>query len=402
MNQYLTIGMVTRETLRVLENELEFTKLVNREYDDQFAKTGAKIGNVLNVRKPVRFVPTSGQGLQLQDLTETTVPLVLNKQYQRSFAVTSADLALNIDDFSKRFVRKAVISLANEIDYDGLGQYININNEVGTPGTPPATVDIYLNAQQILSDLACPLDERCIVISPRMNRAILNALTGFFNPQVKISEQYEKGLMTKDTLQADWWMDQNCRVQTVGPLGGAPTVSTTAGQTGSSVATISWTAAAAKRLSAGDVVTFAGCYAVNPQNRQTLSFLQQFVVTSDVSSDAGGAATIPISPSIITSGPFQNCSASPTASGAIVVQGAANTASQRGLLFHPDAFTFASADLPLYHGLDMGDRVTDEQLKISMRLIRQYDINTDRAPLRIDLLGGWATLYQELACRLAS
>lgn len=400
-NQLLTIGMVTRELLRALTNQLTFTRYVNREFDDQFGKSGAKIGTVLNIRKPVRFVPASGQGLVLQDLTEITVPLVLNKQYQRSFAVTSADLALNIDDFAKRYTNKAVLSLANEIDFDGLLQYQNVANEIGTPGTPPATALLYLQAAQKLNEEAAPMDERYVVISPAMNATIVNALTGFFNPQVVIGEQYRKGLMAKATLGFDWYMDQNVRQQTVGPLGGTPTVNG-AGQTGSTVVTAAWTAAAAKRLSLGDVVTFAGCNAVNPQNRQSTGSLRQFVVTADTSSDGAGALTIPISPAIVTSGPFQNCSASPTTGGAVTVQGAANTASARGLAFHPDAFTFACADLPLFQGLDKADRVTDDQLKMSMRVIRDYDINTDRAPLRIDLLGGWATLYPELACRIAS
>jgi hypothetical protein len=391
--------MVTRETLIVLENELTFTKHVDRQFDDQFAKTGAKIGNVLNIRKPVRFTPTSGQGLQLQDLTETTVPLVLTTQYQRAFAVTSADLALNIDDFSKRFVKKAIISLANQIDYDGLGQFINCANEVGTPGTPPTTVDTYLAAGQRLNENAAPMGDRFIVMSPQQNRSIVGALTGLFNPQVTISKQYEKGMMTKDTLGFDWYMDQNTRIQTVGPLGGTPLVNG-ANQTGSSIITNGWTAAVAVRLDQGDVVTFAGCYNVNPQNRQSTGVLAQFVVTAQTSSDGAGNLTIPISPSIITTGAYQNCSASPTTGGAVTVQGAANTSTQRGLAFHEDAFTFACADLPLYGGLDMGDRQTDDQLRMSMRVIRDYDINTDRAPLRIDLLGGWATLYQELAVRV--
>lgn len=400
-NTLLTIGMIVRETSRVLENQLTFTLCVNRDYDSQFSKSGAQIGNVLNVRKPARFVPSSGQGLVLQDLTETSIPVVLNKQYQRSFAVTSADLALNIDDFSSRFTKKAIISMANEIDFDGLGLFSQVANEVGTPGTPPTTADTYLAAGELMNNEAAPIDERYIVMSPKMNRSIVNGLTGLFNPQVTISKQYRKGMMAKDTLGFDWYMDQNVRVQTVGPLGGTPTVNG-ANQTGASVITAAWTAAAAKRLSQGDVITFAGCFAANPQNRQSTGALRQFTVTADVSSDGAGAATIPISPSIILTGPNQNVTAAPTTGGAVTVQGAANTSSPRGLAFHPDAFIFANADLPLYGGLDMGDRVTDDQLKMSVRVIRDYDINTDRAPLRTDLLGGWALFYQELACRIAS
>lgn len=409
MNQFSFIGMVTRETLRVLENQLTFTLCVNREYDDYYAKAGAKIGNVLNVRKPVRFSPSSGQGLVLQDLTETTVPVVLNKQYQRSFAVTSSDIALNIDDFSKRFVEKAMISLANEIDFDGLQQTLLFNNEVGVPGTVPNSIATYLAAAQRLSENAAPMDERYAILSPAMNAAIIQSLAGLFNPQVMISGQNRKGLMTKQTFGLDWYMDQNVATFTTGPAGGTPVVNGLS-QSGASLITNGWTSAAAKRVSKGDVFTIAGVFAVNPQSKASTGSLAQFVATADVSSDGSGNATIPINPAIIGPGtgpvanPFQNVTVLPTTGNALIFNegAAASTTSARGFVFHPDAITFANADLPLYGGLDMGDRKTDDQLKMSMRVIRDYDINLDRAPLRIDLLGGWAPLYYELGVRVAS
>lgn len=385
-----------------LENQLTFTLCVTREYDSQFAKSGAKIGNVLNVRLPVRFVPASGSGLILQDLTESSVPITLNKQYQRSFAVTSADFALNIDDFAKRFTNKAMMSMANEIDSDGLALFSQINNEVGTPGTIPNSTATYLAAGQRLSEESAPLDDRYLVINPGMNATIVGNLTGLLNPQASISQQYRKGMMYKNTLGFDWYMDQNVRIQTVGPLGGIPLVNGL-NQTGASLITNGWTAAAAKRLSQGDVFTVAGVFAVNPQNLLSTGALRQFVATADVSSDGAGNATIPISPAIVTTGPFQNVTVAPTTGNALVIQGAANTVSARGLAFHSDAFTFACADLPLPGGVDQADRISDSHnLNLSLRVIRDYDINTDRTPLRLDLLGGWAVLYPQMAVRIAS
>lgn len=404
-NTLLTIGMVTREALRVLENELTFTRQVNREYDDQFAKSGAKIGAVLNVRLPVRFVSSSGQGLILQDLTESSVPVTLNKQYQRSFAITSADLALSVDDFRKRFIDKAMASMANEIDFDGLDLYKTVNNEVGTPGTVPNNAQTYLDAGTAMSDQAAPIANRKLVISPKMNGTIVNALSGLFNPQKIVGEQYMKGMMTKDTLGFDWFMDQNCRVHTVGLQGGTPLANAATPQTGSSIITDGWTASIVV-LNRGDVIQFGNVYSVNPQSLQSTGTLANFVVTADVSSDSGGNATIPVSingAGLITTGPYQNATTGIANNVAVTVNGASATQSARGLAFHPDAFTFASADLPLYGGLDMGDRIADDQdLKMSMRVIRDYDINLDRAPLRMDLLGGWAALYPQLACRISS
>lgn len=359
---------------------------------------------MLNVRLPVRFVQSSGQGLILQDLTESSVPVVLNKQYQRSFAITSADLALSVDDFRKRFIDKAMASMANEIDFDGLQLYKTVNNEVGTPGTVPITSEVYLNAGTLLSNEAAPIDDRCLVISPNMNGKIVNALSGLFNPQKIVGEQYMKGMMTKDTLGFDWYMDQNCGTQTVG-LGGGTPLSNGVNQTGTSIITDGWTAST-QVLNLGDIIQFNNVFAVNPQSFATFGVLANFVVTANVTSDVSGNATIPVlinGTGAVTSGPYQNINIAIADNSAITINGASATVSQRGLAFHPDAFTFASADLPLYGGLDMGDRIADDQdLKMSIRVIRDYDINMDRAPLRMDLLGGWATLYPQLAVRIAS
>lgn len=400
-NQLLTISMITREALRILENNLTFTKYVRRDFDDSFGVAGAKIGTVLNIRKPPRYVGRVGQGLQIEDATETSVPLTLNTQRGVDIAFTSQDLALSIDDFSDRFIKPAIANVANFIDFDGLGQYLNVYNAIGTPGTVPNTLLTYLQAGQRLDEEAAPRDkQRALVISPGMQATIVDALKGLFQSSEDIAEQYEQGTMGQ-VIGFKWSMDQNVRVQVVGPLGGAPAVNG-AGQVGASLITNGWTAAAAKRLSAGDVFTIAGVNAVNPQNKQSTGSLRQFVALTDVSSDSGGNATIPIAPAIIPAGPFQNVSQAPPNTNALTILGAANTNTPQGMAFHKDAFALGCADLPLPGGVDMAARVSDKQLGMSIRLVRAYDINTDRFPCRLDILYGWTTLYAELACRVES
>ncbi len=408
-NTYLTISMITREALMVLENILTFTKHVNREYDDQFARSGAKIGATVNVRKPPRYIVTRGQALQIQDSTEQQVPVTLTTQYQCATTYSSQDLALSIDDFSKRFIRPQIAAIANAVDFDGLLLYKKIANLVGTPGTVPNALLTYLNAGVVLDNNACPRDrQRSAVIGPQMQATLVDALKGLFQDSSDIARQYEDGTMGR-TAGLKFSMDQNVNAHTVGPLGGTPAVAG-AGQTGASINTSGWTGAAAKRLNQGDVIQFAGVNAVNPQNRQDVGRLQDFTVTADVNSDAGGLAAIPIDPPIILTGPFQTVTASP-ANGALISvfstaaagQGAlANTVSPQGLAFHPDCFCLACADLPLPGGVDMAARVSDKQLGLSLRLIRDYDIQTDQWPTRIDFLAGWAVLRPELACRVAS
>lgn len=405
-NVDLVIGQITNEHLMILENELTFTRLVNRQYDDQFGQAGGKIGNTLNLRKPVRPVYANGQALILQDNVETSVPLVLNKQYQRSFSVTSSELKLSIDDFSERLLEPYSSNMANEIDFDGLQLFFQVFNEVGTPGTVPNTSQTYFDAGRVLDDASVPRAKRSSVLNPVMHSTIVPALQGLFNPQERISGQFIKGLLAKQTMGADQYMDQNVGVFQVGPQGGAPVVNG-ANQTGSNILVNAWTAAVALRLRRGDIVSFPGCFAVNPQSRQATGRLAQWVVTADVSSDGAGASTIPISGpdgnGIITSGQFQNASASPTTGQAITVQGTTNAGpSGRGLVFHENAFTFACCDLPLWKGVHQASRKMDPQTKLSSRIMWDYDINMDRAPLRMDLLGGWLCMYPQLAVRVAS
>jgi len=397
--------MITREALRVLENNLTFTKYVRRDFDDSFGRAGAKIGTVLNIRKPARYAGRVGQGLSLEDATETQVPMVLNTQRGVDIAFTSQDLALSVDDFSDRFVRPAIANVANNIDYDGLQQYLNVYNQIGAPGTVPNALLTYLQAGQRLDEEAAPRDDlRSLVISPAMQATILDALKGLFQSATDIATQYESGKMGM-AIGFKWSMDQNCPVNVIGQLGGTPTVNN-ASQTGATLITQAWTSSAATRLKKGNVFTIGsgatGCFAVNPQNKQSTGALRQFTATTDGASDGSGNMTINISPAIVISGPFQNVVASPASGATINVNGAASTQSPQGLAFHKDAFALGCADLPLPGGVDMAARVSDKQLGLSLRLVRAYDINTDRFPTRIDVLYGWVTLYAELACRVAS
>lgn len=398
MNELLSISMITREALRVLENNLAFTKLVNRQYDSKYGVEGAKIGTVLNVRKPPRYVGRTGQALSVEGAVESQVQVTLNTQFGVDLQFSSQDLALTIDDFSDRFVKPAIAAVANKIDNDGLAKYKDIYHSIGTPGTTPSTLLSYLQTGQKLDEAAAPHDGlRSLVITPAMQVQIVNALTGLFHQAAAISQQYMTGKMGT-AIGYEWFMSQNCNSHTVGAYAGTPRVNG-ANQSGASLITDGWTASTSV-LEVGDVFTIANVNSVNPQSRQNTGSLQQFVVTAQVTASGGGAKTISISPSITASGRNQTVNAAPADDALITVVGAASTVSPQGLAFHRDAFTLVSADLPLPAGVDMAARISDPQLGLSIRMVRAYDINTDNFPCRLDILYGWATLRAELACRM--
>lgn len=427
-NNLLTISKITNEALMVLENELTFTSEVNRDYDDQFAVVGAKIGNTVNVRRPGRFIGTTGPALNVEDFNETSIPVVLGQpaSYGAQFHVdtqfTTQDLALSLDLFSDRVLKPCVAAIANFIDYQGLQMAKNSTaNIIGIPGTAPTGLLTYLQAAALLDSEGAPRDgRRSMVVEQFTSATIVDSLKGLFVPQTEIGEQYKKGLMGRDSGGLNWYMDQNVAVQNFGywnTAAGAITV-TGAGQglaSGwASSSNITMTATQALTFAQGDTFTIAGVQPVNPQNRKVYGSgrLRPFVVNAVYpATTVGVAANTPtvvnVSPALIYGGQFQNCSASPS-SGAVItptsmnVTSANSQASPQNIMMHRNAFTFATADLELPEGVHFAGRASDKEIGLSIRVVRQYTINNDAIPTRLDVLFGWAPLYQELACRVTA
>lgn len=399
-NTNLTIDMVTKEALRILENNISFAKGVNREYDGSFAVSGAKIGDALRIRKPARYTIRSGATMSVQDHTETSETLTLDTQKGVDVRFTSKELALSIDEFADRILKPAVAVIANEIDKDGLALYSKVFNSVGTPATVPTALSTFLNGKVKLMESACPQDDMIsAVVGPQVEANMVDALKGLFHSTTEVSKQYEEGKMGR-VGGMKWSMDQNIATHTVGAHGGVPLVNG-ASQTGASLVTDGWTNSITGILKAGDVFTVAGVFKVNPVSKVSTGVLQQFVVTADANSGATtGPATLSISPSITTSGAFQTVNASPADNAAITVVGAASAVSPQHLIYHRDAFVLGCADLQLPSGVDMAARAVSSKLGISIRMVRAYDIAEDRFPCRLDVLYGWRTVYPELACRV--
>ena len=416
-NTLLTISMITNEALMVLENELTFTSEVNREYSDQFAVTGAKIGATLNVRRPGRFIGTTGPALSVEDFNETSVPVVLTTQFHVDTQFTTQDLALSIDMFSDRVLKPCIAAIANKVDRDGLVMAKNATaNIVGTPGTRPTGLLTYLNAGAYLDNEGAPRDgKRCVVIEPFTSATIVDSLKGLFVPDSQLSAQYRKGLMGRDSGGMNWKMDQNVVSQTFGSwatTAGTLTTNTVA-FTGSlatgwaASSTITITNSQTVTLNQGDTFTIANVFAANPQNRQSYGVLRTFVVNATVTG-AAGTISVNVSPAIITAGQFQNVvvaatSATATVTPTSIATGTANAVSSpQNILFHRNAYTMASADLELPEGVHFAGRAADKDIGLSIRVVRQYTINNDAIPTRLDVLYGWAPLYQELGCRVAA
>jgi hypothetical protein len=373
---------------------------VNRTYDSQFANSGAKIGATLNIRVPARFTVQNGPAVTPQDFIETSTPLTIQWQPVVPVQFTSAERALSLDDYSQRVLEPAIATLANDVDRKMLELYSSIWNSVMVDTTSSDTLfNSYMSAGALLDESATPRDRfRSIVIGPRQQASAVSAFKGLFQSSEQIANQYETGTMG---LMGGWRfsMDQNVVAHTTGPYGGAPLVDG-ANQTGSTLNTKGWTAAAALRVRKGDVFTAPGVYSVNPQSKQSTGQLQQFVATANASSTAGGLAAISIQPAITVTGPYQTVTNSPADSAPITMMGTANTQYVQGLAFHRDAFTMATVDLDLPSQSAEASRASDEQLGVSLRITRQWAALSDSWITRVEMLHGESVPRPEWAVRM--
>jgi hypothetical protein len=398
-NSILTIDMITRKALEILENNLVLTRNVNRQYDDSFAVEGAKIGSTLRIRLPDRALVTDGAALQVQDDNEQFTTLTVASQKHIGVNFTSAELTMQLDDFADRVLKPRISQLASSIDADVANAFKTIGNSVGTPGTTPATSLVLLQAQQKLNENAAVMNPRYATVNPAANAGLVEGMKGLFNPTDTISKQFKNGMMGVGVLGFDEInMSQSIKQFTCGTRD-ATGGTTSAAVTAEGATTIAITGAGANdTVKAGDVFTVADCFAVNPQTRESTGSLFQFVALADVTLGASGEGNITVAAMYSSSHALATVNALPGNSKAVTFVGASGGQYAQNLVYHKDAITFATADLLLPQGVDMAARAVHNG--ISLRVVRQYDINNDRMPCRIDVLYGYSTIRPQMACRM--
>ena len=398
-NTLLTIDMITRKALEILENNLVLTRNVNRQYDDSYAVEGAKIGTTLRIRLPDRALVTDGAALQVQDDNEQFTTLTVANQKHIGVNFTTAEMTMQLDDFAERVLKPRISQLAASIDADVANSFNNIYQSVGTPGSTPSSTAVLLAAQQKLNEAAAVMSPRYVTVNPAANAALIEGMKGLFNPVSTISAQFKNGMFGEGILGFEELnMSQSIKQFTTGSRAAASvSVKGTVSTQGAS--TITLNGVTGETLKKGDVFTIANVFAVNPQTRESTGSLQQFVVTEDITAAASEYASVKISPAIYTSShALATVNSFPQNSAAVTFLGGVSTQYPQNLVYHKDAIAFATADLLLPQGVDMASRQVHNG--ISMRVVRQYDINNDRMPCRIDVLYGYSVIRPQMAVRL--
>jgi hypothetical protein len=385
--------MITREALRILHQKLTFIGSINRAYDSSFAQSGAKIGDTLRIRLPNQYTVRTGAVIGVQDTTESKIDLTVATQKGVDMNFSSAELTLDLDDFSRRILEPAMAVLASAIEADALGtMYKDVYNTVNNVSAAVTYANILSGKRKLQENLA-PEGDRTALLTNNDMANLVSAFSTLFNAAPEISKQYRDGVVGRaagfDFMETSHLTNftNGARVATT-YLTNAATA-----QTGSSLIVDTGTGA----MVVGDVFTIADVFAVHPETKVSTGILQQFVVTEAYS---GGGGTIKISPAIVASGATQNVSNGAANDKQLTFVGAASSTYGQSMVYHKDAFTFATADLVMPKGVDFAAREVYDG--ISIRVVRQYDINNDAFPCRLDVLYGYKTIRAQLAARIAA
>jgi hypothetical protein len=391
-NVLLTPTIIAKETLMQIINSMAMSRHVHTAYKNEFVK----VGQTITIRKPNKFRATKAQARSNTNLSEPSTSITMSTQAHVSWAFSSAELTQTIEEYSKRYITPGSLALANQIDADLCGLYNLVYNSVGTPGVTPATFLSLGNGQQRLDDESAPSDKRVGILNPAAHWALADGLKGTF------AQQVAKDIITKGFLgqiaNLNLYMDQNVVRHTTGHFasGATPAMNGATVSGATSVVTNGWSGA--NTVKKGDVFTIAGVYAVNPMSGASTGVLRQFVVTADTA-DAGADMTIPISPTIISSGAYQTVGAVPLTGALLTFLGTEDIQYSQNLIFHPSAFALVTVPIEMPSGV-WGARETDPEAGISCRVVKQYDIDADEEIIRLDVLYGVKNLYPELSCRL--
>ena len=395
----LTSTIVTRKALQILHNKLTFIGTINRQYDDSFAIEGGKIGSTLKIRLPNQYTVRTGQTASIQATNETSTTLTLATQKGVDVNFSSADLTLSLDDFTERILDPAGNVLAAAVEADAFNMYADVYNFVYQTDfvTDPSLMATWLSAKSLLYKNLTPHDTALVVnCNSAAANATISALSVLFNDGPSIAKQYRDGVMGH-AMGFDFYDNEMVPTQTNGVATSFATGQVAGATQGANGTLNLQNFTNADILTKGTVFTMPGCYQCHPETKVAYSNLQQFVITGSVTF-SGTTATVGISPSVITSGAYQNVTAYPTAGGTIVFMGASASAHPQNLAYHKNAFTFVTADLQMPKNMEMQAREVYDG--VSMRFIRGFDILNDVFISRLDVLYGYLTIRAQMACRI--
>lgn len=410
-NSFNLRSHITQMAMESIEAHMGMIRFADMQYKKEFKADGAKHGYTINIRKPMIGTIRTGDALAPQSYYDEFVPCTVSLQ-GTDIEFTTTDLKMAVDDepgFKRNVLDPLMSKLINKIDADGMALYSQIPNYTGTPGTALSSFDSFVDASALITEAGAPrgVDMRAALISPTDAAGVLKGIKTQFNPNADLSEKYRMGNLGVTNYGMQWEEDFNVPSHTIGTFGtSTPLMKGTTATAATQIVTDGW-AIGASALKVGDIVSIAGVYDVNPLTKTALQNLKQFTVT-EAASDTSGEMTIKISPAIYSSasGAKQNVSALPANDAAVYVFGKNDNTHQaktnrHNLVFARQAIAYCNVDLPLLDPAKM-TRARGKNSGLAIRMWEDTDIYSNRKVWRLDILGGWALLRPEWACRVVS
>lgn len=398
-------GIFAKSAAKVLEDNLQFCKSIDKaEVSDFNGKNGYSAGDTILIPMPNQSLPTSSfdQTSTIQDVNESTVPLTLDIISSSAFAVDTLEYAteLQVARTFDRIIRPAMIDLAHDFENKVITKAVNMTyNHVGTPGTTVFDTDQILQAREKMGKFLAPRDDkRHFLFDSTAGRSAVGQRKGLFQSSSEIAKQYKMGYVgTADGF--NWVESEMLPTHTNGnDVTGVLTDGTLSAE-GVATIHVDGLTTTTGTIKKGQIFTVAGVYACHPKTKKAYTFLQQFVVTADVTADGSGDADVAFSPAIYTTGARQNVTAFPTDNDAITFVGTASQAATQNLAYHTDAFRLATAPLIMPKNAELAAQHRYQGLNVAV--VYDWDTLKRRMILRLDVLGALAGVRPEHACRIS-
>ena len=418
-NAILSPKVYANAFVHLLTNELVIAKKVSNEFKDEFKK----VGSTVYAKRVPEFTVRDGAVASVQDVVEGEVAVTIDKQKGIDVEFTSVEDTLSVDALLKsRVMKSAAAQLAQQIETDVAAKVLEFHNQVGTPGTtgPGTIVDSYtdfLLAPQRLDEMAVPGDGRFALLNPRDAYSLVGSIASYTGTPAEAKDALTRARLPNlggiEAFTSNSLPSLTCGTRS----GNALVDGANQNSTYASVKDGAWTQTLnidnvgnAETVVAGEVFTIAGVYAVNPRTKDTLSYLQQFVVITGGTSVATATAnnqdlSLTISPPIITSGAFQNCSAAPADNAAIQWMGSDTETDTLSKIYRPNVVMHRNAIALVSAKLTMpftgeASYTTDPDTGISVRYWRSSDSTNDTHMHRFDVLYGVKAVDKRLGTRL--
>lgn len=399
-NTFITTDLVAKTALIEFANNSPVIMTASRVYQDSFTNSGFKIGDTLRIRRQNSYTVGNGSTAVAQDIIETSESLVIENQYNVFIQYTIQDLALRIADFNQDFIQPAIQCMTSTFE---LGLFTKaetqLNAWVGTPGTPINSFAAVDAAGAKLLKMGVPLGSQTyMVLGVADATALKSGLQSSFTPV--LNEQIARESALGHLSYFDIFQSQNTKRHTAGngPVSHPGDTLTVNGavSSGSTIVLAGATASVTNYFVPGDLISIAGVQSVNPLSHQATGDNMQFVITAAANSSGGGAVTITVSPSIISTGPQANVNNAVPNAAAVTMVGSHN---------YGIAYVKRSVDIacpPLYKlQTPYSSVATDPTTGLSFAVVQTGDVASYQNQMRIDVLNGYMW-HQQYAVKVIS